>query len=196
MTRIVICRHGNTFDKGEVVTRVGARTDMPLSTSGRAQVKALADKLSGFNFKRAYASPLMRTQQTAMAIISPQTPLDILEFLTEIDYGVDENRPEADVVVRLGQDIIDLWDLEAVVPQGWSVDPEALIRSWETFFESQRGSDDDILVVTSNGIARFVLDVITNPDMNTPRKLRTAAYGVIKLGLETTELTAWDKRAD
>ncbi|MFZ4686424.1 MAG: histidine phosphatase family protein [Hyphomonadaceae bacterium] len=36
-TRIFIVRHGNTFDKGDVVTRVGGRTDLPLSTSGSAQ---------------------------------------------------------------------------------------------------------------------------------------------------------------
>ena len=69
MTRIVICRHGNTFDKGDVVTRVGARTDLPLSSSGRAQAEILAAELSEYNFTHAYCSPLMRTQQTAMAII-------------------------------------------------------------------------------------------------------------------------------
>jgi len=194
MTRIVICRHGNTFDKGDIVTRVGARTDIPLSASGRAQVKTLASSLSNFKFARAYCSPLIRTQQTAMAIISPATPLETLEFLTEIDYGVDENKPESEVIARLGQDMIDLWDLEAIVPQGWKLDPEALIRAWEQFFESQRGEKEDILVVTSNGVARFILDVINNPDINTPRKLRTAAYGVISLKDDKTELLLWDKR--
>ena len=41
MTDIYIVRHGNTFDKGDVVTRVGARTDLPLSRSGFAQAEAL-----------------------------------------------------------------------------------------------------------------------------------------------------------
>jgi len=54
MSRIVICRHGNTFDKGEIVTRVGARTDLPLSTSGRTQAKILAKELSDFKFTKAY----------------------------------------------------------------------------------------------------------------------------------------------
>ncbi len=196
MTRIIICRHGNTFDKGDIVTRIGARTDLPLSSSGRQQMKALRQILSSYNFSRAFCSPLIRTQQTAHAIISPETPLEILEFLTEIDYGEDENKAETEVINRLGQDVIDLWDLAAVVPTGWKVDPEALIQAWETFFEDHRSHDEDILVVTSNGIARFVLDVVHNPDMNLPRKLRTAAYGCISLKDGATLLDYWDKRAD
>lgn len=195
MTRIIICRHGNTFDKGDIVRRVGARTDLPLSTSGREQVKNLARELSGFNFAQAYCSALIRTQQTAVAIINEETPLETLNFLTEIDYGADENKPEEEVVARLGQDMIDLWDLEAIVPDGWLVNPEALIHAWETFFDTHQGEDKDILVVTSNGVARFVLDVITNPDFKTPRKLRTAAYGIVELSANKTELILWDKRA-
>ena len=64
-----------------------------------------------------------------------------------------------------------------------------------SFFDTQRRSNEDILVVTSNGVARFVLDVITNPDFDTPRKLRTAAYGVVELSPNKTELLFWDKRA-
>lgn len=195
MTRIVICRHGNTFDKGDVVTRVGARTDLPLSSSGREQAKKLAADLSKYNFAHAYCSPLIRTRQTAVAIIKPETSLETLEFLTEIDYGVDENKAETEVVARLGQDMIDLWDLDAIVPDGWHVDPEAIIHAWEVFFDAQRGKDEDILLVTSNGIARFVLDVISNPNADLPRKLRTAAYGEIDLSTDKIDLKFWDKRA-
>ncbi len=195
MTRIVICRHGNTFDKGDVVTRVGARTDLPLSTSGREQAQKLADELSGFSFTKAYCSPLIRTRQTTVAIINPETSLQILDFLTEIDYGIDENKPEAEVVARLGQDLLDLWDLEAIPPKGWEVDPEALIMSWIAFFDEHRDDDSDILVVTSNGIARFALDAIEGTDTSIPRKLRTAAFGQVELSSEKTELLYWDKRA-
>ena len=196
MTRIVICRHGNTFDKGDVVTRVGARTDLPLSSSGRAQAEILAAELSEYNFTHAYCSSLIRTQQTAIAIISPEIPLETMEFLTEIDYGKDENKPESEVIARLGQDMLDLWDLEAIVPEGWHVNPEAIIRAWEQFFDTQKDKGSDILVVTSNGIARFILDIISNPEINAPRKLRTAAYGVISLADGRIELLDWDNRAD
>jgi len=51
MTRqLFIVRHGNTFDPGDTVTRVGARTDLPLSSSGRAQADALARHFAGMSF--------------------------------------------------------------------------------------------------------------------------------------------------
>ncbi len=194
MTRIIICRHANTFDKGDIVTRVGARTDLALSTSGRAQAQKLAEELSGFDFTQAFCSPLIRTRQTAIAIIKPATSLQVLDFLTEIDYGIDENKPEAEVIARLGQDLLDLWDLEAIPPKGWTVDVEGLIKAWIAFFEDHRNDGGDILVVTSNGIARFVLDAIKGVDPDAPRKLRTAAFGHVELSKEKTELLYWDRR--
>lgn len=202
MTRIVICRHGNTFDKGDVITRVGARTDLPLSISGIAQAKALAahfsPKTSGFHFGQAYCSSLLRTYQTADFILSLNhdvKDLKQLDFLTEIDYGIDENKPEQDVVSRLGQKAIDLWDEKAVPPQGWKVDPPAIIQSWSAFLDEKKDEGGDILVMTSNGIARFALDAVDEIATDAPRKLRTAAYGIIEIDNGHAKLTAWDLRA-
>ena len=36
-TKLIIARHGNTFDKGDVCVRCGLHTDLPLSVSGNAQ---------------------------------------------------------------------------------------------------------------------------------------------------------------
>lgn len=203
MTRIVICRHGNTFDKGDVVARVGARTDMHLSNSGRAQAKALAayfsPENSNYDFKLAFCSPLIRTHQTGDFILNSKhtaTKLKMLSFLTEIDYGVDENKPEKDVVERLGHRAIELWDKKAIPPKGWKVDPPSLIQSWKEFLTKHESYNGDILVVTSNGIARFVLDAVDEIAIDAPRKLRTAAYGVVEIKNSYSKLTAWDVRAD
>ena len=201
MTRIVICRHGNTFDKGDVITRVGARTDIPLSISGIDQARGLAahfkSQYSGFNFTRSFCSPLLRTYQTADFILTEShkvSDLQVLEFLTEIDYGVDENKPEEDVIARLGQEAITRWDEDAIPPEGWDVNPAALIQSWKNFLSEQGSADDDVLVVTSNGIARFALDAVDEVATDAPRKLRTAAYGIIEIKNGNTKLTAWDSR--
>lgn len=203
MTRIVICRHGNTFDKGDVVTRVGARTDLPLSISGIDQARGLAKHFksdtSGFNFELAFCSSLLRTYQTADFILTSGhkvKSLTILEFLTEIDYGEDENKPEEDVVARVGHDAIKLWDEKAVPPEGWDVNPKALIQSWKSFFKQYQNQNCDILVMTSNGIARFALDAVDEIATDAPRKLRTAAYGIVDIENGHSKLTAWDIRAD
>ena len=201
MTRIVICRHGNTFDKGDVITRVGARTDLPLSTSGIDQARGLASyfspESSEFQFELAFCSPLLRTYQTADFILSSGhavKSLTILEFLTEIDYGEDENKPEADVVARLGCNAIKLWDEKAIPPEGWEVNPKALIQSWRNFFKQYQNQNCDILVVTSNGIARFALDAVDEIATDAPRKLRTAAYGIVEIENGHSKLTTWNLR--
>lgn len=202
MTRIVICRHGNTFDKGDIVTRVGARTDLHLSSSGRVQAKALAAHFSpdgsNYDFKLAFCSPLIRTHQTGDAILSLKhtaRELKMLNFLTEVDYGVDENKPEKDVIKRLGHQAIKLWDKKAIPPNGWKVDPPSLIQSWKTFLRKHESYNGDILVVTSNGITRFILDAVDEIATDAPRKLRTAAYGVVEVNNGQSKITAWDVRA-
>src|ERR1700733_13861287 len=99
---LYIVRHGNTFEKGDVVTRVGGRTDLPLSPSGEGQAQALARHFAetGVIFASARSGPLKRTRRTAQVILAAQADAPDLTtdlFLREIDYGPDENRPEPEV---------------------------------------------------------------------------------------------------
>jgi broad specificity phosphatase PhoE len=56
MARLFVVRHGNTFDAGDVITRVGGRTDLPLSASGKAQAEKLAAHFAETPFTAAMAS--------------------------------------------------------------------------------------------------------------------------------------------
>ncbi|MEL7452773.1 MAG: histidine phosphatase family protein [Pseudomonadota bacterium] len=191
MVDVYIVRHGNTFDPGDIVRRVGARTDLPLSRSGCKQADALAthfQRLHPQGFRAGFCSTLMRTRQTAETIIDAfdrKPHLQVLQFLCEVDYGPDENMPEADVVARIGADALDLWDTQGVVPPGWKVDPADLIDQWSAFFSGQKAADhngEPILVVTSNGIARFVLQAADTSRLDSVSiKLKTGAYGVVSL---------------
>lgn len=200
-TRIFICRHGNTFDAGDVVTRVGARTDLRLSESGRAQAEALGAHFAelGACFDAAYCSPLARTRETANAILSAtESPavLSVEDFLTEVDYGPDENQPEDKVVARIGADALAAWDERAAPPPGWRIDPQALRRDWATFFarEAEAAPGRSILAVTSNGVARFALDVISAATRPDAIKLKTGAYGVFELSAGGVTLLEWNLR--
>lgn len=196
-TQLFIVRHGNTFDAGDVVTRVGGRTDLPLSSSGKAQAVALAEHFAGqgVTFSSAQCSPLKRTRETAEAILAGQP--DGLElrtalFLREIDYGPDENRPEEEVVARIGAEALAAWERDAIVPPGWLVDPDALIGNWQQMFAKLAGAQGAHLVVTSNGIARFALKAAEV--VNRELKLKTGAYGVITLDSGRAEVTDWNVR--
>ena len=192
--RLYIVRHGNTFDKGDVVTRVGGRTDLPLSTSGQAQAEALAKHFAGTAFATARSGPLKRTRETARAILAAQPSAPELTtdlFLREIDYGPDENRPEEVVIARIGHEALEAWERDSIPPPGWRVDPAAIIGNWQEVFSDLTEEEGDHLIVTSNGIARFALAAANahRPDA----KLPTGGYGVIELGPDPVVLH-WNLR--
>ena len=203
MTDIYIVRHGNTFDKGDTVTRVGARTDLPLSMSGQTQAEALALHFMAMlpaGFDAAYCSSLLRTRQTAEAILavrSPRPALEALEFLREVDYGIDENQPEEAVIARLGEAAIEAWDERAIVPPGWDVDPNELRAAWKQLIGAlvSETKAQTALIVTSNGVARFLLDAVTAFETQPQSiKLKTGAYGHIHASGGEVKLVAWNVR--
>ena len=203
MTDIFIVRHGNTFDKGDVVTRVGARTDLALSQSGLAQADALAahfQDIAPNGFDRAYCSPLIRTRQTGEAILaaSARAPeLETLEFLREVDYGPDENQPEPEVVARIGEAALNAWEMDGVPPPGWDIDPAKVKTDWQALLAEMAhlSPQRPILIVTSNGVARFVLDAMTESATDLDSiKLKTGAYGRVQVDGDAVILQAWNVR--
>lgn len=164
-TRLIIARHGNTFRPEETPTRVGARTDLPLVEQHKG--RSIGRYLKDHNMipDVVYAAPLLRTKQTAELAIQAmglQTSVILIDSFIEIDYGVDENKTEEEVRMRLGdgdvekgKSIIKDWDDNGIVPCGWDVDPEQIIRTWKEFSEQKAHVNQTTLIVTSNGIIRF-----------------------------------------
>ncbi len=185
MARAFVVRHGNTFATGEPPRRIGARTDLPLVESGRAQAQALRAHFAerGIRFARVLASPLLRTRETA-ALIAPDLPAEPTEWLREIDHGPDEGRTEGEVLARIGAGALELWEAEAVPPPGWIVHAEARLAGWRGFLSEDL--IDDTLLVTSNGAARYLRLALGLG----PAKLRTGAFAEVAGG----QLVAWDRR--
>ena len=161
-TTLLIARHGNTFASGDVITRVGARTDLPLVPSGIEQGLRLGAYLKSNNLTPdiVYTSRLMRTKQTALYAlenIGVSRTINESSLFDEIDYGVDENKPEDDVIARIGKEALKAWDEHAEVPNGWHINVQEIINGWLEFGEKVHSDHigKTVLVVTSNGIARF-----------------------------------------
>lgn len=187
MTKLIICRHGNTFNPEDTPTRVGARTDIPLVESGRQQAKNIGFWLHQYKIVPdvVYSSSLKRTIETAEIAIAqtgfaqPVFPLDIFN---EIDYGPDENKVEADVIARIGEDAIKAWDEDATPADGWIVDPDQITENWKNFANHAVDEEQDVvMVVTSNGIARFAPHIMSGYDDFAEKhkiKLSTGAIGI------------------
>jgi broad specificity phosphatase PhoE len=200
MTRLVIVRHGNTFEAGEPPRRIGARTDLPLTAAGVAQAEALARHFAanGIVFDRVLSGALQRTRMTAEAIAAGQ-PIETAAFLTEIDHGPDEGQSEAAVIDRIGNDAITLWETHWGAPEGWEVGAQWRLSAWREFVEraAEELPGGTILLVTSNGAARFALAAMgLKPGENRAGvKFRTGSYGVLEVGSGADfRLVGWDMR--
>lgn len=183
-TTLILARHGNTFRKEDTPTRAGASTDLPLVEKERAGAIGEYLKTHDLMPDMIFTSPLVRTIQTATyameAVGLNEFPLNITNLFREVDYGPDENKIEEEVELRLGRHslesnnsfhaglsqeqireegkrVIGLWNSKAIVPHGWNVSPEAMIEGWKTFVQNieKNYQNKVILVVTSNGVARF-----------------------------------------
>ncbi|MEE9452419.1 MAG: histidine phosphatase family protein [Gammaproteobacteria bacterium] len=171
MTELLIARHGNTFTSEQTPLRIGRRSDTPLVSKGQQQAQALGRylKQQPIPLAAVYSSNLSRTYDTAMIALQAANinlPITQMDQFDEIDYGVDEAKTEAQVSARLGEAALAAWDKEAIVPPGWLIDPEQIIQSWHVFAQMihEKYEGKTVLVVTSNGIARFAPHITGNFD--------------------------------
>ncbi len=91
MLSIILLRHGKT--EGNLNSRYNGRTDDPLCDDGVREAR----KAAHFpDIKHVYASPLMRTRQTA-GICFPNAEVVTIDGLREMDFGEFEGRTAAEM---------------------------------------------------------------------------------------------------
>jgi phosphoserine phosphatase len=94
---ILLVRHGETTWNRE--GRYQGRTDIPLSETGQAQVRALGDRLRHVPLAAAIASPLSRARTTAEAVLAGRNApaLELDAGLLEISHGAWEGKLASEV---------------------------------------------------------------------------------------------------
>jgi len=109
---LFVVRHGQTA--ANAAGQLLGRADVPLTETGLKQADALAVALDAVD--RVISSPLQRARQTAAAF---GRPVEVDERWTELDYGIYDERPLAEVPVELW----DSWrgDAEFTPPEGESL---------------------------------------------------------------------------
>ncbi|MBR2345228.1 MAG: histidine phosphatase family protein [Lentisphaeria bacterium] len=223
ITRLIVVRHGNTFNSGDTILRVGSATDIPLTEKGLLQGEAVGKSLlaKGLSVDTIFHAPLQRTVQSAEGILKsyPAAQMSMADFLTELDYGDDDGKPEDEVVLRLGKaafpeensperlyeagkTVLKKWDSEAVLPPGWEFlagRVAQLEKDWQNFAGEVLTwfSGKCVVAVTSNGIARFSKAILpAGSVLEGSLKLATGAYGIYEHCDGQWRCTAWNIRPE
>ena len=162
---LVLARHGNTFEHGDKVVWVGARTDLPLTAKGREQAAALGDGLQPMKsaIKRIISGPLSRTQEhaaIAARVLGFDQQVEVDVRLREIDYGLWEAKSTEEIHALGGADELKAWDKRGIWPAspGWTPPQEDIAANVELMARDLADSlteRDAALFVTSNGILKF-----------------------------------------
>ena len=201
MTKILLARHGNTFGPGDTPVWVGAREDLPLVESGEAQARALGEALvaAGLTPDRIVCGPLKRTRRAAeivAALTGHAGRIAIDDRLTEIDYGSWGGKSNDRIVAEFGAAALESWDKRHVRPAGadWSPD-EATLKANALAAMSDAASGPGLgLVVTSNGILRYMYAALTGPELNA--KVKTGHICAARLDASGGQRLFWNEQPD
>ncbi len=169
--KLLLVRHGNTFETGETPVRVGANEDLPLTAAGEDQARALATELKGAAIRPTLfvCGPLKRTRrhvEIVMADIAASGAAETDRRLTEIDYGAWGGLSDQDIVARFGPAAareLNAWEKESRWPTEtarWMPGAETVTRNLRNLtaeLADRLGADETVLICSSNGILRYFL---------------------------------------
>jgi broad specificity phosphatase PhoE len=195
---LILVRHGET--EGQSSVRYFGRTNVPLSEFGRAQMRAVRDALRAalgpMPLGGAFASPLCRALEAARIIADGSMRIQVIEELTEIDFGLFEGL-HADEIRRLYPREFARWDEarfddDYVYPKG----------EGRREFIARVGHGVERLLELSglaiNGTANCSLLAAHRGVIRTVAKLLTGSEPVVELGsiqiLERVADERWEAR--
>jgi probable phosphoglycerate mutase len=205
---LIIARHGNTFDPGDRVVWVGARTDLPLTSKGREQAALLGSGLEPVKarIKRIVSGPLKRTSEhagIAARILGLETPVEIDGRLREIDYGLWEGKTSEEIQALGGEAELKAWSERGAWPESprWSPPEQAVgenVARLSHEIASSFSGDDAALLVTSNGILKFFLKLAPGAfqEMANRQALKVATGNCCALSFEegVWQVAFWNRK--
>ncbi len=168
--RIILSRHGNTFNSSAEAYWVGGANDLPLVEEGRNQAKCCGQALkkAGIELDGIYCAPLKRTREYAEIIVSEIgmniEPI-IDERLREIDYGNWAGKSNDEIIELYGRQEVEEWQKYSKWPMSGNWLPgekkiASAIKSLAMKIVENHKENDNVMVVSSNGILRYFLKLV------------------------------------
>lgn len=170
---VILCRHGNTFNKGDKVVMVGAREDLPLTARGIEQATEVGKALAtaGVSPSRIVSGPLKRTKvfaEVLQAETKAATSIEIDNRLCEFDYGAWSGLSNEEIVDLSGKDALEAWQERSVRPSGITFVPsQDEAREDARALLTELGSCPGVsVIVTSNGRLREMGRLIASTSLS------------------------------
>jgi probable phosphoglycerate mutase len=169
-TRVYLVRHGATELTAE--DRFAGAIDVRLSDEGREQARLLGERLAADPIGVVFASPMVRTMDTAALIAAPHgievTPVD---GLREIAHGRWERKTRAEVEQEFPEEYARYeMDPYSFAPTGGESGLLVTARALPALLKIvQEHADQRILVVSHKATIRLLLSSLIGID---PRKYR------------------------
>ncbi len=200
MINLILIRHGNTFESGEMSRYIGSDTDLKLTSKGRDQADKAADYLLQHKIipQVVFHSELQRQSETAAIIASKLKigNLILTKDLQEIGYGLWENLTNQEIEEKWPQELR-MWNEEGVWPEQIFKVKESVVslglNSWLGKISKEYNSKT-ILAVTSNGILR-ILNKFILEDRYNPKEAKVSTGGICRVVYDEkgkSEILSWN----
>jgi broad specificity phosphatase PhoE len=158
MARMLLVRHGATARTAE--DRFSGDEGVDLSEEGRAQVRALAERLERVAIAAVYASPFSRTRETAHLLgQSHGLEIALRDGLKEIGHGHWEGLSRCEVEQRFPEEY-EAWEADpfSFAPGGGEAGVSVLARALPVIREIVVSHPNDtVLVVSHKATIRLLL---------------------------------------
>lgn len=206
--RLILVRHGNTFESGQTPVQVGKRSDMALTKQGVQQAHDFASYLisQGIMPKAIYAGTLARQTESAKIIgkeLHIQDKVHLREpALTEVDYGLWEGLTAEEIQSKWPAEY-ECWNKQAQWAEGIFAGTleghlEAIAHWLDTLTKTYNGGDV-VVGVTSNGIIRFFYSFVkdewqglVNGKQMDSLKVKTGHFCELLVYKDALKVIAWN----
>ncbi len=156
MRRILLARHGET--EWNALGRLQGHTDIPLNEAGRAQARALADRVAAEGLGAVVTSDLARARETGeiVAVALGLGAPAIEPALRERRFGVFEGLTRDECAAR-HPEAWRAWQDRTGAPPGAELQDLAIARLAEALARIAAGEGGPALVVSHGGVMRLWL---------------------------------------
>jgi 2,3-bisphosphoglycerate-dependent phosphoglycerate mutase len=160
---LLLLRHGQS--QWNLENRFTGWIDVPLSTQGREEAMATAQKLSGYRLDRAFTSRLVRATDTVRIVLAAigqrQIPIEENQALNERMYGDLQGLNKEETVKKYGAQQVELWrrSYEVRPPGGESLQDTAarVLPYYEERIKPALEKDDTVLIVAHGNSLRALV---------------------------------------